>query len=566
LTQTTHELPAVGGLPDSGNPALRRYTQSYQYDGVGNLLEMKHQLGSGGSVLWKRDYAYASGSNRLLTTSMGQSSLSYDYDARGALSNLPHLQGFTRDFRDQLRRVVLDLAGNEAWYAHDGAGQRVRKLVDKGATTEERIYVGGWEVWRKRVNGTLDEERTTLHVRDGERRVAMVETKTVAGGQAVGAPVARWRFQLDDHLGSAVSECDDQGGVFSYEELHPYGSVAWSAVDAALDVSPRRYRYTGMERDEETGLQAHGVRMYAPWLGRWDRPDPIGLGDGVNRWGYCHQSPSARRDTNGRESPPPQDTHQRPDPNEPEEVFIYAEHGLERMGIGEFLMLPFAKPVQEFTAWYASKTPAGRLLRRAAEAYPEEAAAVAGAVDVLTDNEATRVIDDATFGLTGIAVAKQGWRAFGVEMLPDGGGARSRRARLDYDNHGGEFVDDGLRTGDDWQIVAPEAGENVASKAPLEGASPKIAMGKQGKHIPGHNNYTPGRSVLSGDAEELGRAAGTGQQVGKTQVGLPGSKERVVYDDVIGQYVDDAGNAVDTNVGIIHYSKDGIHIVPGRPQ
>src|SRR5687767_13599144 len=65
----------------------------------------------------------------------------------------------------------------------------------------------------------------------------------------------------------------------SYEEYHPYGSPAWWAQDATAEVSLKRYRYTGMERDEETGLQAHGVRMYAPWLGRWTSADPTGLGD-----------------------------------------------------------------------------------------------------------------------------------------------------------------------------------------------------------------------------------------------------------------------------------------------
>ena len=36
------------------------------YDGVGNILEMRHQTGSGG---WRRCYQYAEDSNRLLSTS-----------------------------------------------------------------------------------------------------------------------------------------------------------------------------------------------------------------------------------------------------------------------------------------------------------------------------------------------------------------------------------------------------------------------------------------------------------------------------------------------------------------
>jgi hypothetical protein len=65
---------------------------------------------------------------------------------------------------------------------------------------EERIYLGGWEVYRKRDgNGNLLLERETLHGMDGARRVVVVETKTV-DREAVGVftAVSRSRFQLDN--------------------------------------------------------------------------------------------------------------------------------------------------------------------------------------------------------------------------------------------------------------------------------------------------------------------------------------------------------------------------------
>jgi RHS repeat-associated protein len=37
---------------------------------------------------------------------------------------------------------------------------------------------------------------------------------------------------------------------------------------------PKRYRYTGKERDEESGLYYYGARYYAAWLGRWTSVDP----------------------------------------------------------------------------------------------------------------------------------------------------------------------------------------------------------------------------------------------------------------------------------------------------
>ncbi|MBU2714286.1 hypothetical protein KCG35_24880 [Zooshikella sp. WH53] len=70
---------------------------------------------------------------------------------------------------------------------------------------------------------------------------------------------------------------------------------------------------------------------------------------------------------------------------------------------------------------------------------------------------------------------------------------------------------------------------------------------------------------MTSDPKKLAKKAGTGQQVGKTPVGQPGSKERVDFGENIGTYIDQAGNHSPTTKGIIHYSKDGIHIVPARP-
>lgn len=92
-----------------------------------------------------------------------------------------------------------------------------------------------------------------------------------------------------------------------------------------------------------------------------------------------------------------------------------------------------------------------------------------------------------------------------------------------------------------------------------------IKWSAQEKHFPGHNSFTPGRSTMTSDPARLAEKAGTGQQVGKIPVGYPGSKERVDFGRKIGTYIDRVGNASSTTKGIIHYSKDGIHIVPARP-
>jgi RHS repeat-associated protein len=169
---------------------------------------------------------------------------------------------------------------------------------------EERIYLGGYEVYRRRIatNGELQLERQTLHVMDDRQRVAMVETKTVDTSVVSLAITPRTRYQLDNHLSTAVLELDHAGKVISYEEYFPYGGTSFHAADSSAEVSAKRYRSTDKEKDEETGLYYHGTRYYAPWLGRWTSCDPAGMADGVNLYGYSRSNPVRYTDSNGTQA------------------------------------------------------------------------------------------------------------------------------------------------------------------------------------------------------------------------------------------------------------------------
>lgn len=55
-------------------------------------------------------------------------------------------------------------ADGTAYYTSGTAGQRVRKVWEHSGLIEERLYLGGWEVYRKRDSlGNLLVERETLH-------------------------------------------------------------------------------------------------------------------------------------------------------------------------------------------------------------------------------------------------------------------------------------------------------------------------------------------------------------------------------------------------------------------
>lgn len=215
---------------------------------------------------------------------------------------MPHLAEMKWDFKDQLQAVDLD-GGGLAYYVYDAGGQRVRKVVEKndGTLIEERIYLGSFEVFRRRNNsGTTSLERQTLHIMDNTQRIALVETKTVD----IASPLTRHsslvRYQFGNHLGSASLELDSEGAVVSYEEYYSYGSTSYQTGRNAAEVSLKRYRYTGKERDEETGLYYHGARYYAPWLGRWTAIDAGGLRDSPNLFLYVNCNPIIYTDPNGK--------------------------------------------------------------------------------------------------------------------------------------------------------------------------------------------------------------------------------------------------------------------------
>jgi RHS repeat-associated protein len=280
---------------------MGNYTETYEYDEVGSIVKMIHTAMSGS---WTRQYDYDPNSNRLLLTSNPSGSLTdvYDHDAHGNMTKMPHLKAMQWNFKDHLQSVDLG-GGGQAFYTYDHAGQRVRKVWEKqSGLVEERIYLGGYEIFRRRLNGNLELERETLHVMDDKRRIALVETKTIDNGQAVNSPTSLTRYQFDNHLGSAALELDEQTQVVFYEEYYPYGNTSYQAVAANVDVSLKRYRYTRKEKDEESGLYYYGARYYAAWLGRWVSADPIGMKDGVNLFQFVKNNPINSVDFHGTQT------------------------------------------------------------------------------------------------------------------------------------------------------------------------------------------------------------------------------------------------------------------------
>jgi len=282
--------------PNEGT-AMRNYLQQYDYDFVGNMRRMVHAAGSGSFTnRWTREFGYAAGNNRLASSTVGPTLINYSYDDHGNVTSMPHLPAIGWNFDNRL--VTADLkGGGTAHYTYDADGNRVRKVVERlNGTIEERLYVGTLEIFTRTKLRLAQLRRETLHVLDDKRRIAMVDTRTAGTDTSLPQII---RYQFSNHLGTSCLELDDNSAIISYEEYYPFGSTSFQAVDSSREVPAKRYRYTGKERDEESGFYYHGARYYAPWLARWTAPDPIGIKDGLNVYTYSGNRPVSSSDPTG---------------------------------------------------------------------------------------------------------------------------------------------------------------------------------------------------------------------------------------------------------------------------
>ncbi|WP_346294113.1 SpvB/TcaC N-terminal domain-containing protein [Sphaerothrix gracilis] len=308
------------------------YQETYAYDPAGNMTRLQHQQAvqrNGGTeweTTWSRNFgmdgytpeAWAQiwpqqlngqwlnpPGNKLTHVADRRAGVpspptvqqSHFFDINGNLIRENSARHFEWDHSDQLRVFRTQTAGAEptvyAYYLYDATGQRVKKLVRKGANQYEvTVYIDGVFELHRQVQGSTTRENTTLHVMDDQSRIALVQVGESFPDDSTPAV----KYHLGDHLGSSHLVVDASGNLVNREEFTPYGETSFGSFGR------KRYRYTGKERDEESGLNYHGARYYAPWLVRWISCDPIGSTDGYNLYVSNRNNPIMLIDLKGTNS------------------------------------------------------------------------------------------------------------------------------------------------------------------------------------------------------------------------------------------------------------------------
>jgi len=317
----------VGPMPSPN--AVSRYTQTYLYDSVGNFTQMHHRAQRPAGQPngdWIRHYTVAGDSNRLDRTWYGSNvadTVGYRHDPHGSMLNLANTApglDMRWDWRDMIRALDLQ-GGGHAFYNYGIDKQRTRKRLVRnptvgngGTVKEDRIYLGGYELYRRYTSDPNEpvEEIESHHLFEGEERVLLVDDVCKTRNPRPDGQVARtqtlWRYQFGNHLQSIAVELDEDGRQISREEFHPYGTTAYRMASSMIEGPAKRYRYTRMEKDEESGLSYHAATYYVMHGGRWASADPSGIRNGIDLFVFAACNPIQNHDRSGLAAVPERPT------------------------------------------------------------------------------------------------------------------------------------------------------------------------------------------------------------------------------------------------------------------
>lgn len=310
---------------DKDLAALENYLEKYSYDSGGNLVKTTHTA----STSWVKTMIVSPRSNRAVISTINNNDtppvpedVDKYFDPCGNQIKTQNINPLGWDYRNQLRSVTIinredeNHQGGEQnhdveYYVYDGAGHRVRKILETYAANEtvlnikETLYLGNIEIRTKAqktgtdTTTTVTEEYHALRIQDDTGCIA-TKNYWLIGTPPEGFATPTIFYHLKDNLGSCTIEVSDTGEVVSLEEYAPYGGITIFIGSGSAD-QLKHYRYSGKERDSATGFYYYGARYYSSSTGRWLNPDPSGPVDGLNIYAFVNGNPVTFTDHNGRQ-------------------------------------------------------------------------------------------------------------------------------------------------------------------------------------------------------------------------------------------------------------------------
>ena len=290
-----------------------KFTVTQQYDAVGNVTAQNYRRAASES---EKAAAYTYDNLHRLTgfsLGSGSSTRSYTYDRNGNITRLgtngatDYYEYYNRATPNKLTAVfgnrpfVQTIHNRNGWMTR--LGTTTLTYDYRGLTTGHGSATYLMDPDRRRVKKTVGTV-TTFYLRGADGSVLAEYTGQTLSARYVYAGSRRiarvasssTRYYLTDHLGSTRSLVDEAGTVTAAYDYWPYGkTLATSGTDAT------HFRFTGHERDDESGLDYMLARSYAFDIGRFLRPDPMqDEYPGLSPYAYAANNPLKYVDPDGR--------------------------------------------------------------------------------------------------------------------------------------------------------------------------------------------------------------------------------------------------------------------------
>ena len=251
--------------------SLGAQTIEYRYDDLGQLISENRD-----------QYGYDSLYNRICKNQQ-----LYTVNSLNQVTD----DGQTQYSYDPCGRVISD--GTKS-YSYDGLDRLI--AVDDGV--QRTCYQ--YDAFNRRI--AKDDQ---LFIWDGKREIGVVCAGKVRElrvlGEGLGAELGasvllelggETFVPIHNSRGSLVLLLDLDGVAVESDRYTAFGECLTEGK-----ISP--WGFSAKRTDEETGYLYFGRRYYAPDLGRWITPDPLGFSDGSNLYAYVCNSPLVCMDLHG---------------------------------------------------------------------------------------------------------------------------------------------------------------------------------------------------------------------------------------------------------------------------
>ena len=278
------------------NTGTATYSQSYGYDGVNRLTSAVEANG------WAQTYCYDAWGNRALTSGAVSNATTPQIPGQCTAANLAAI--YTNN---HWTGAPTDVAGNVmsdgfSTFSYDSENRVVQTANTQGTVTY--AYDGdGKRVQKTGPNGT------TMYVYDADGNV-------LAEYSSQPEPTCGPCFVVQDQLGSTRMVTDALGNVIRRRDFYPFGEEIIQGTNGRpgpvyqtgqQQTLPDVFngKFTGMERDSETGLDFFGARYFSGAQGRFTGADgPLNDQDEANPqswslYSYVRNNPLSFVDPSG---------------------------------------------------------------------------------------------------------------------------------------------------------------------------------------------------------------------------------------------------------------------------